>query len=96
MSTNAGQLHYPRATEKLLQDRRDLLAFYNFPAENWVHLRTTNPIESTFATVRHRTTGTKNCLSRRSFLGLAFKLAEEAAAKTWRRIRALEKQREAA
>jgi putative transposase len=55
-----------------------------------VSLRTTNPIESTFATVRHRTTRTKNCVSRSTFLGLAFKLAEEAA-KSWRRIRAPEK-----
>ena len=81
---------YPKATAKLEQDREALLAFYRFPAEHWVHLRTTNPIESTFATVRHRTTRTKNCASRATFLGLAFKLAE-AAAKTWRRIRAPEK-----
>ncbi len=84
------QAKYPKATEKLMQDREALLAFYDFPAEHWVHLRTTNPIESTFATVRHRTTRTKNCVSRSSFLGLAFKLAEEAA-KTWRRIRAPKK-----
>jgi transposase-like protein len=81
---------YPKATEKLLKDRDALLAFYAFPAEHWVHLRTTNPIESTFATVRHRTTRTKNCVSRSTFLGLAFKLAEEAA-KSWRRIRAPDK-----
>ena len=55
-----------------------------------MHLRTTNPIESSFATVRHRTSRTKNCVTRSTFLGLAFKLAEEAA-KTWRRIRAPEK-----
>jgi putative transposase len=70
--------------------RAALLAFYAFPAAHWVHLRTTNPIESTFATVRHRTDRTKNCASRATFLGLAFKLAEESA-KTWRRIRAPEK-----
>ena len=81
---------YPKATEKLEKDRDALLAFYAFPAEHWVHLRTTNPIESTFATVRHRTSRTKNCVTRTTFLGLAFKLAEEAA-KTWRRIRAPEK-----
>jgi putative transposase len=81
---------YPKATETLAKDRDALLTFYSFPAEHWVHLRTTNPIESTFATVRHRTTRTKNCTSRTTFLGLAFKLAEEAA-KTWRRIRAPEK-----
>ena len=55
-----------------------------------MHLRTTNPIESSFATVRHRTSRTKHCVTRSTFLGLAFKLAEEAA-KTWRRIRAPEK-----
>ena len=81
---------YPKATEKLEKDREALLAFYDFPAEHWVHLRTTNPIESTFATVRHRTSRTKNCVSRTTFLALAFKMAEEAA-KTWRRIRAPEK-----
>jgi len=81
---------HPKATEKLEKDRAARLAFFAFPAEHWVHLRTTNPIESTFATVRHRTSRTKNCVSRTTFLGLAFKLAEEAA-KTWRRIRAPEK-----
>lgn len=77
---------YPKATEKLVKDREGLLAFYDFPAEHWQHLRTTNPIESTFATVRHRTTRSKNCLSRPTFLGLAFKLVQEAE-KSWRRIR---------
>jgi len=86
---NRYQAKYPKATEKLVKDRDALLAFYAFPAEHWVHLRTTTPIESTFATVRHRTTRTKNCVSRSTFLGLAFKLAEEAA-KSWRRIRAPE------
>jgi transposase-like protein len=81
---------YPKATEKLAKDRDALLAFFAFPAEHWVHLRTTNPIESTFATLRQRTSRTKNCVSRTTFLGLAFKLAEEAA-KTWRRIRSPEK-----
>jgi transposase-like protein len=77
---------YPKAVDKLEKDRESLLAFYDFPAEHWQHLRTTNPIESTFATVRHRTTRTRNCVSRPTFLGLAFKLMEEAE-KTWRRIR---------
>jgi len=77
---------YPKAAEKLTQDRDSLLAFYDFPAEHWQHVRTTNPIESTFATVRHRTTRARNCLSRSTFLGLAFKLMEEAE-KSWRRIR---------
>jgi transposase-like protein len=80
---------YPKAVDKLEKDRDALLAFYDFPAPHWAHLRTPNPIESTFATVRHRTTRTKNCVTRITFLGLAFKLAEEAA-KTWRRIRAPE------
>lgn len=81
---------YPKATEKLVRDREALLAFYDFPAEHWIHLRTTNPIESTFATVRHRTTRTKNCVSRSTFLGLAFKLVQEAE-KSWRRIRSPER-----
>lgn len=81
---------YPKATEKLTKDSDELLAFYDFPAEHWQHLRTTNPIESTFATVRHRTTRTRNCVSRPTFLGLAFKLIESAE-KSWRRIRAPEK-----
>jgi len=81
---------YPKAAEKLTRDRDALLAFYDFPAEHWAHLRTTNPIESTFATVRHRTTRTRNCVTRATFLGLAFKLIEEAE-KTWRRIRGADK-----
>lgn len=59
---------------------------YDFPADHWQHLRTTNPIESTFATVRHRTTRTKNCVPRSTFLGLAFKLVQEVE-KPSRRIR---------
>ena len=81
---------YPKAADKLVKDRDALLAFYDFPAEHWIHLRTTNPIESTFATVRHRTTRTKNCVSRSTFLGLAFKLIQEAQ-KSWRRIRGVER-----
>ena len=81
---------YPKATETLKKDRESLLAFYDYPAEHWQHLRTTNAIESTFATVRHRTTRTRNCVSRPTFLGLAFKLIEEAE-KTWRRINGPEK-----
>ena len=73
-----------------MKDRDSLLAFYDFPAEHWQHLRTTNPIESTFATVRHRTSRTRNCLSRATFLGMAFKLIE-AAEKSWRKIRGVEK-----
>jgi putative transposase len=84
---NIYQAKYAKATEKLVKDRDSLLTFYDFPAEHWIHLRTTNPIESTFATVRHRTTLTKNCVSRATFLGLAFKLVQEAE-KSWLRIRA--------
>jgi transposase-like protein len=84
------QAKYPKATDKLVKDREALLAFYAFPAEHWMHLRTTNPIESTFATVRQRTTRTKNCVSRASFLGLAFKLVQQAQ-KRWRRIRGVER-----
>jgi len=81
---------YARATEKLLKDKDALLAFYDFPAEHGSHLRTTNPIESTFATVRHRTTRTRHGVSRATFLGLAFKLMEEAE-KSWRRINGAER-----
>ena len=81
---------YPKAADKLTKDRDVLLAFYDFPAEHWQHIRTTNPIESTFATVRHRTTRTRNCVSRSTFLGLAFKLVQEAE-KSWRRIRGVER-----
>jgi putative transposase len=79
------QAKYPNAAEKLTKDREALLAFYDFPAEHWLHVRTTNPIESTFASVRHRTTRSRNCLSRATFLGLAFKLVQEAE-KSWRRL----------
>lgn len=84
------QSKYLKAVEKIEKDRDSLLAFYDFPAEHWQHLRTTNPIESTFATVRHRTSRTRNCVSRPTFLGLAFKLIEEAE-KSWRKIRGAEK-----
>lgn len=80
------QVKYPKAAAKLTEDREALLAFYDFPAEHWQHLRITNPIESIFATVRRRTTRTKNCVSRASLLGLAFTLVQEAQT-SWRRIR---------
>jgi len=76
---------YPQAVEKLTRDEDALLAFYDFPAEHWVHIRTTNPIESTVATVRHRSNRARNCVSRATFLGLAFKLMEEAE-KSWHKI----------
>lgn len=66
---------YPKAVGVLVKDRAALLCFYDFPAEHWVHIRTTNPIESSFATIRHRTTRTKNCVSRNTLLGLLFQLA---------------------
>lgn len=80
------QAKYPKAAGILEKDRESLLAFYNFPAEHWIHIRTTNPIESTFATIRHRTTRTKNCVSRNTLLGLVFQLTLSAE-KRWQRIR---------
>ena len=72
------QLKYPKAVECLAKDQEAVLEFYNFPAEHWVHLRTTNPIESTFATVRHRTKKSKNCHSRNTIIVCVFKLIIEA------------------
>jgi transposase-like protein len=74
---------YPKAVECLSKDRDALLAFYDFPAEHWIHLRTTNPIESTFATVRHRHRRTKGNGSRKACLAMVFKLTQ-AAEKKWR------------
>ena len=79
------QAKYPRACECLAKDRDVLLAFYDFPAEHWKHLRTTNPIESTFATIRLRHRRTKGSGSRRASLAMMFKLAQ-AAQKRWRRL----------
>ena len=76
---------YERAVECLIKDRDALLVFYDFPAEHWKHLRTTNVIESSFATVRHRTVRSKGCLSNKTALAMIFKLAE-AAEKSWRRL----------
>jgi transposase-like protein len=76
---------YPKACECLVKDKDVLLTFYDFPAEHWVHLRSTNPIESTFATVRHRTRQTKGCGSRLATLSMVFKLCREAE-KHWRRL----------
>ena len=78
-------LKYEKAADCLARDREALLAFYDFPAEHWKHLRTTNPIESTFATVRHRTVRSKGCLSNKTALAMVFKLAQ-AAEKKWRRL----------
>lgn len=76
---------YPGACDCLKKDKDVLFAFYDFPAEHWIHIRTTNPIESSFATVRHRTKRTKGCGSRIATLTMVYKLAREAE-KRWRRI----------
>ncbi len=76
---------WPRAAECLEKDRGELLAFYDFPAEHWGHLRTSNPIESTFATVRLRTYRTKGSGSREAGLAMAFKLARKAESR-WRKL----------
>ena len=77
---------YPKAAECLEKDKEELLAFYDFPAQHWVHIRTTNPIESTFATVRLRTAKTRSCVSRQTILSMVFKLVQSAE-KRWRRLR---------
>lgn len=77
---------YEKACECLKKDKDVLFAFYDFPAEHWVHIRSINPVESTFATVRHRTKRTKGCGSRLATLTMVFKLALEAQ-KTWKRIK---------
>jgi transposase-like protein len=78
---------FPKAVAKITDDLEELLAFYDYPAEHWVHLRTTNPIESTFATVRHRTKVTKGPGSRAAGLAMAFKLIESAQDR-WRAVNA--------
>ena len=77
---------YPKAVGCLTKDKEDLFSFYDFPAAHWIHIRTTNPIESTFATVRLRTKKTKGCGSRIATLTMVFKLALEAS-KTWKRLK---------
>ena len=77
---------YEKAVTCLLKDRDALLTFYDFPAEHWDHLRTSNPIESVFATVRHRTVRSKGALSQDTARLMVFKLVM-AAAKTWRRLK---------
>jgi putative transposase len=74
------QAKYDKAAHCLAKDRGALLAFYAFPAEHWKHVRSTNPVESTFATVRLRTDKTKGCLSRETALAMVFKLARSASA----------------
>ena len=75
---NAYEVKFPKAIQCLTKDKDQLFQFYNFPAEHWCHIRTTNPIESTFATVRHRTKKSKNCFSRQTILASVFKLFIEA------------------
>ncbi|MHC2791059.1 transposase-like protein [Mesorhizobium jarvisii] len=77
---------YGKAVDCLTKDQNALLAFYDFPAEHWDHLRTSNPIESVFATVRHRTVRTKGSLSSKTARLMVFKLVM-AAARTWRRLK---------
>jgi putative transposase len=77
---------YEKAVTCLLKDRDSVLTFYDFPVEHWDHLRTSNPIESVFATVRHRTVRTKGALSEETAKLMVFKLVT-AAAKTWRRLK---------
>ena len=77
---------YPKATACLEKDREELLTFYAFPASHWQSLRTTNPIESTFGTIRHRTKRTKGCLTRDGLLQMMVKLGR-CAEKNWRRLR---------
>jgi len=77
---------YPKATLCLQKAREELLAFYDFPAQHWQSIRTSNPIESSFATIRHRTKRSKGCLSRDGILHMIFKLGQ-CAEKNWRRLR---------
>jgi putative transposase len=80
------QAKYPKAAQCLIKDRAELLAFYDFPAEHWSHLRTTNPVESTFATVRLRTHKTKGCGTRAACLTMTFKLVQSAQ-RRWNRLK---------
>jgi putative transposase len=77
---------YPKASECLKKDKEQLFTFYDYPAEHWVHIRTTNPIESTFATVRHRMRQTKGCGSRLATMTMVFKLVTSAQIH-WRKLR---------
>lgn len=83
-------LKYPKAVKSLTDHRQSLLNFYDFPAEHWMSIRSTNVIESTFATVRHRTRKTKGCGSRIATLTMVFKLTQ-AAQKRWRRLNGYER-----
>jgi Transposase, Mutator family len=80
---------YPKAVDCLVKDREALLAFYDFPAEHWAHIRSTNVIESAFATIRHRSERAKGCVSRDSMLSMIFKLGMSAQL-GWRRLKGFE------
>jgi len=84
------ELKYPKAVNSLTKNREDLMSFYDFPAEHWPSIRSTNVIESTFATVRLRTKRTKGCGSRIATLTMVYKLVESAQ-KRWRKIRGFKK-----
>lgn len=84
------ELKFPAAMQCLEKDKVEMLAFYDFPAEHWPHIRTTNPIESAFATIRLRTNKTKSCGSRKTTLAMTYKLAITAQ-KSWRRLRGFKK-----
>jgi transposase-like protein len=86
---NTYKAKYPKASECLYKDKEELMTFYDFPAEHWKHLRTTNPIESTFSTVRHRTKRARGCFSRATILTMVFKLCQSAQEK-WNRIHGFE------
>ena len=77
---------YPKATLCLQKDREELMAFFDFPAHHWQSIRTSNPIESAFATIRHRTKRSKGCLSRDGMLHMMFKLGQ-CAEQNWRKLR---------
>ena len=77
---------YPKAVECLSKDRDALLAFYDFPAEHWTHIRTTNVIESSFATIRHRTRQAKGCVTRNTMLTMVYKMGL-CAEDSWRKLR---------
>jgi len=82
---NLYEVKYPKACKCLKKSKEQLFTFYDFPAEHWGHIRTTNPIESTFASIRHRSRQTKGCGSRSATLSMVFKLSMEAE-KRWRRL----------
>ena len=84
------QPKYPKAAECLAKDHESMLGFYDFPAEHWHHIRTSNPIESTFASVRLRTAKTRGCGSRTSILSMVFKLTMSAEQR-WLKLRGAER-----